>query len=112
LGLGENQFGLYEDGAVPTVSVGKLLAMAIDPGNMLSMLQSAKNVFSDKEYCKYYRAIKESMHPAIYETEWFSPNGYETLHPALPGPAVFKTVPKNQTTKKEPYIEYAYAESC
>ena len=69
LGLGENQFGLYEEGTVPTLSVGRLLALAMNPANMMDMLRSSRNSFSDKQYAKYFSAIATSRHPAKYETE-------------------------------------------
>ena len=57
LGLGENQYRLYESGTVPSLSVGKLLALAKNPRNMKEMLLSARASLSDKEYSKYSKAI-------------------------------------------------------
>ena len=56
LGLGENQYSLYENGIVPSASVGNLLAFAKDPANLKLMLYTARSTFSDKEYNKYLRA--------------------------------------------------------
>lgn len=69
LGLGENQYALYEDGAVPTASVGKLLALAADPAVMKEMLLAARYQFSDKLFSKYYSSVAASMQPAQYEIE-------------------------------------------
>ena len=69
LGLGENQFGLYEEGVVPVPSVGKLLALAMEPSIFREMLQSARCAFTDKQYRKYFHAVSSSMQPAKYETE-------------------------------------------
>ena len=68
LGLGENQYSLYENGTVPSASVGNLLAFAKDPAKLKLMLYTARSAFSDKEYNKYLRAIDSSLHPAYYET--------------------------------------------
>lgn len=69
LGLGENQYALYEDGAVPTASVGKLLSLAADPATMKEMLLSARHQFSDKLFSKYFSSILSSMQPAQYEID-------------------------------------------
>ena len=61
LGLGENQYSLYEDGAVPTVSVGNLLALAMDPKNMESLLHSAKTRFTEKQYYKYWHSFENAI---------------------------------------------------
>ena len=67
LGLGENQYALYEDGAVPTASVGKLLSLAADPAVMREMLLAARYQFSDKLFSKYFSSVVASMQPAQYE---------------------------------------------
>lgn len=67
LGIGENQYGLYEDGVVPSLSVGRLLELASNPAIMEKMLLSVRHKFSDKQYRKYYISVIESMHPAQYE---------------------------------------------
>lgn len=67
LGIGENQYGLYEDGVVPSLSVGRLLELASNPVIMEWMLLSARHKFSEKQYRKYYISVVESMHPAQYE---------------------------------------------
>lgn len=69
LGLGENQYALYEEGTVPIPSVGRLLALAFNPVNLKSMLQSARSDFTDKQYRKYFKAIMSAMRPAQYEIE-------------------------------------------
>lgn len=61
LGLGENQYRLYEEGIVPALSVGKLLALAMDPRNLLNLLISVRSSFSDKQYFKYYMSIAKMM---------------------------------------------------
>lgn len=60
LGLGENQYSLYEDGAVPSVSVGNLLALAMERDNMEILLHSAKNCFSEKLYNKYWNSFEKA----------------------------------------------------
>ena len=61
LGLGENQYSLYEDGAVPAVSLGNLLALAMEPKNMESLLRSAKTRFTEKQYSKYWHYFERAV---------------------------------------------------
>lgn len=111
LGLGENQFGLYEEGTVPTVSVGRLLTMAMDPDNMMQMLLSSSNVFQEKQFKKYYDAIETSMHPSRYEVESVGVMDYDTIAIPCLMPAT-KRISKKPYLKKESYNEYAYANAC
>lgn len=107
LGLGENQFGLYEEGTVPTPSVGRLLALALEPANMRDMLQAARNSFSGKQYAKYFTAIVASMHPAKYETEGVGlmDYGYYSSFPS----AIIVTKPRVFSCRRSSYNEYYYA---
>ena len=61
LGLGENQYSLYEDGAVPAVSLGNLLALAMEPKNMESLLRSAKTKKTKKQYSKYWHSFERAV---------------------------------------------------
>ena len=107
LGLGENQFGLYEEGTVPTPSVGRLLALAVDPANMRDMLRAARHSFSDKQYAKYFNAITASMHPAKYETEEVGLTDY-SYYSSFPS-ANIAMKPKAFSRRRSAYSEYYYA---
>ena len=104
LGLGENQFGLYEEGTVPTPSAGRLLALAKEPANMRDMLQAARGSFSEKQYAKYYSAIAASMHPAEYETEWVR-LGEFAYYSSFPS-AIIVMKQKGSSCRRSPYNEY------
>lgn len=112
LGLGENQFGLYEEGVVPTVSVGRLLTMAMDPDNMMQMLLSSGNVFQEKQFKKYFDAIETSMHPSRYEIESLGMMSYDIISVPSLMPAIKKISKRQYPEKKESYNEYAYANAC
>lgn len=72
LGLGENQYGLYENGVVPSISVGNLLALALKEDNMLQLLLSAKSRFSEKLFRKYYSSIEKAIcQKKTYDVEFF-----------------------------------------
>lgn len=108
LGLGENQYGLYEEGVVPTPSVGRLLALAKDPVIMRGMLESARSLFSEKQYGKYYSSIVLSMQPAKYETEKKGLLDYCFLTSNAPARLIV-CKPKVSSNRKNHYDEYAYA---
>lgn len=112
LGLGENQFGLYEEGTVPTVSVGRLLALAMNPENLMQMLLSTRSVLADKLFKKYYDAIATSLHTSKYEIDGWGVMDYEVI--AVPGiiPATKHISRKTCSKKKESYNEYSYANAC
>ena len=111
LGLGENQFGLYEEGAVPTLSVGKLLAFAGDPAIMREMLQSSRMFFSDKQYNRYYEAIAQSLQPASYVAEESRLSDYGVFR-AFP-PKVVNCKSEAASLRKTRYNEYSsYAKVC
>lgn len=109
LGLGENQFGLYEEGVVPTLSVGNLLALAMEPANLKEMLKAARYAFTDKQYDKYYRAIEMSLHPAFYEMIDIKVLDFEAFIPSFPTCILLGSGFKKPTTKKNLYNEYIYA---
>lgn len=69
LGLGENQYRLYEDGAIPSESTGKLIKLISDKQNMTSLLIDAKAKFSIKEFSKYYELITKSKSPLSFSVD-------------------------------------------
>ena len=111
LGLGENQFGLYEDGVVPSPSVGKLLALAMVPENMKEMLLSARPVLSDKQYGNYFSAIDSIPRAEIYEVEAKSIEEYEIMAASLPS-GIFINNGSRKFNRKFPYSEYIYVTAC
>lgn len=106
LGIGENQYGLYEDGVVPTLSVGKLLALAADPGIMREMLRYARTSFSDKLYNKYYNAIMSSLQPSMYDIEDFCVIDYCIITSFQPVSLV--NCNRIPSTRKGSYNDYAH----
>lgn len=58
LGLGENQYGLYEKGEMPALSVGRLLSLV---GNRNFIIYCAKNSpLSEKEKSKVLKSVGHS----------------------------------------------------
>lgn len=105
LGLGENQYGLYEEGTVPTVSVGKLLSLAKNPKNMKEMLHSARSSFTDKEYGKYFYALTSASKSTDYPKNWLSTGHYGLFTPSFPT-VLRKYNAKAVTPRKLSYNHY------
>lgn len=57
LGLGINQYRLYEQGEVPNVSNGKMIRSIMNPRVMLELVKSSSNMLSKKDYDKIYKQI-------------------------------------------------------
>lgn len=108
LGLGENQYGLYEEGAVPTPSVGKLLSLVKEPAIMKEMLESARSSFNEKQYGKFYDAIVLSLLPAKYETEMHGILDYFSIQDKAPSRWIICSQ-KSSSIRKNLYGEYVYA---
>lgn len=58
LGIGINQYRLYEQGEVPSVSNGRMIRSIMEPHAMLSMVESSKNDLSSRDYSKLVDKVK------------------------------------------------------
>ena len=74
LGIGINQYRLYEQGEVPSVSNGRMIRSIMNPKVMLEMVESSKNELSASEYEKITAKVKM----AIAESEAYKMEQYET----------------------------------
>ena len=76
LGIGVNQYRLYEQGEVPSVSNGRMIRSVMNPKVMLEMVESSKNEMSPSEYEKIVSKVKaviadsERYRIEQYETKW------------------------------------------
>lgn len=61
LGIGINQYRLYEQGEVPSVSNGRMIRSISNPKVMLDILESSRNELSDSEYQKIADMIKSEI---------------------------------------------------
>ena len=57
LGIGTNQYRLYEQGEVPSVSNGRMIRSVMNPKVMLEMVKSSQNELSEQEYQKMVNKI-------------------------------------------------------
>jgi len=75
LGIGVNQYRLYEQGEVPNVSNGRMIRSIMNPKVMLEMVESSKNEMSQSDYDKITGKVKaiiadsEAYKMKLYETQ-------------------------------------------
>ena len=74
LGIGINQYRLYEQGEVPNVSNGRMIRSIMNPKVMLEMVESSKNELSVSEYEK----IISKVQAIIASSETYKMEQYET----------------------------------
>ena len=74
LGIGINQYRLYEQGEVPNVSNGRMIRSIMNPKVMLEMVESSKNELSASEYEKITAKVKAT----ITESSAYKLEQYET----------------------------------
>ena len=74
LGIGINQYRLYEQGEVPSVSNGRMIRSIMNPKVMLEMVESSKNELSVSEYEK----IVSKVQAIIASSEAYKMEQYET----------------------------------
>ena len=75
LGIGVNQYRLYEQGEVPSVSNGRMIRSVMNPKVMLEMVESSRNELSDSDYEKITAKVKA----VIADSEAFKLDQYETM---------------------------------
>ena len=74
LGIGINQYRLYEQGEVPSVSNGRMIRSIMNPKVILEMVESSKNELSASEHEKITAKVKM----AIAESEAYKMEQYES----------------------------------
>ncbi len=73
LGIGTNQWRLYETGEVPSVSNGRMIRSIMNPKVFLDLVESARQLLSDKEYS----SITAKVQHVIAQSEKYHIDEYE-----------------------------------
>ena len=73
LGIGTNQWRLYESGEVPSVSNGRMIRSIMNPKVFLDLVESIRQQLTDKEYAN----IKEKVQNVIAQSKDYHLNAYE-----------------------------------
>lgn len=88
LGIGINQWRLYENGEVPSVSNGRMIRSIMNPETFLNYVHCSKNLLGDNEYRRITARIEDIMkseaknewslyaHSRIFSYERGRENGY------------------------------------
>ena len=74
LGLGVTQYAKYEQGEMPSESIGKMLRSIQTPAVFMGYLEDAKNQFSEEEYKKICAKVQKSFLKIIKskpDLSWF-----------------------------------------
>ena len=74
LGIGTNQYRLYEQGEVPNVSNGRMIRSVMNPKVMLEMVESSKNMLTSVEY----ERIINKVYAIIASTDNYKIEKYNT----------------------------------
>lgn len=61
LGLGVNQYRLYENGEMPSEAIGKLLKSIMNPATFIAIIESAENQFGADEYTKIIEKARHAV---------------------------------------------------
>jgi uncharacterized phage-associated protein len=73
LGIGTNQWRLYESGEVPSVSNGRMIRSIMNPKVFLDLVESARQLLTDKEY----NTIKAKVQQVIAQSDKYNIEEYE-----------------------------------
>ncbi len=61
LGLGANQYRLYENGEMPSEAIGKLLKSILNPNTFVEFVKNAENQFTTSDYAKIIEKTERSV---------------------------------------------------
>lgn len=99
LGIGDNQYGLYEKGEMPTKNIGRMIATIKDKNIFTMYVDMAKNQFDELEYSR----IKEKLESATETISYFIENenySYKWLFVLPVHPVVYKKTGTTRWNKK------------
>ena len=87
LGLGDNQYRLYENGDMPSLSVGRMLSLLSIDGVMEHYAETAAGLFDEDEYAKIRDAVtgsreEEDMAFPILRAQTYSQFAMAELYPS------------------------------
>ena len=74
LGLGTNQYRLYEEGQMPSEAIGKILKSIQEPAVFLGYIEGCKNQMSPEDYHKLCQKIQKTFIKEIKsrpDLSWF-----------------------------------------
>lgn len=69
LGIGDNQYSLYENGEMPTKNIGRMIATIKDKNIFGMYVDMAKNQFSDREFNRIREKVENVFGTCSYYIE-------------------------------------------
>ena len=69
LGIGDNQYGLYENGEMPTKNIGRMIATIKDKNIFSMYVDMAKNQFTEKENNRIREKVAKDFGTGSYYIE-------------------------------------------
>lgn len=66
LGIGDNQYSLYEHGEMPTKNIGRMISSIDDKNIFCFYLKLAKNQFAEKEYDRILKKVENVLSGVVY----------------------------------------------
>ena len=73
LGIGTNQWRLYESGEVPSVSNGRMIRSTMNPKVFLDLVESTRQQLTEKEYA----SVSEKVQKVIAQSDRYHLEAYE-----------------------------------
>ena len=69
LGIGDNQYGLYENGEMPTKNIGRMIATIKDKNIFGMYVDMARNQFKEREYNRIREKVESANGSGSYSVE-------------------------------------------
>ena len=95
-GIGINQYGLYENGEMPTIVVGQKLASLFDKTSLLQSIENSKYKLG-KDYGKVKKKIESYSEPYSLSIDREYYNEFNEIHPLI-FPSISISIKKPQWT--------------
>ena len=109
LGLGDNQYGLYEDGTVPSLSIGRILSLAMNADVFRDLIVQARASLSPEDYRKSIVNVERFCSGPGLVSETSVYNQFEVFDSSFPSSAHIKVSGKKKLVT-EPYLnDFPYA---
>lgn len=80
-GIGINQYGLYENGEMPTLAIGLRLASLFDRSSLIKSIDSAR-VRLGKDYSRVKELVESYTEPVSYSIEKVYYIDFEEIMPS------------------------------
>lgn len=102
LGIGDNQYGLYEGGEMPTKNIGRMIATIKDKNIFLMYVDMAKNQFEKDVFERILEKIEKVNEASTYQVYFDKYSCFNSLNISSPN-VVYKDKGNIRWNKKTNY---------